>query len=245
MASSTLPFIPFPILSNPYHQPNPSQTTIQFSPYSNHNNKFTILKMNNKRLNNNNCSTNLSVSCYPTVAVSRLERLVSEFESLTEPIDRVKRLLDYAARLPPFDESARSPGNRVTGCTTQVWLEVRIDEKGRVRFRGDSDSEITKGFISCLISLLDGLEPDEVVSVKAEDLAAMNVGIYGKAQSRINTWNNVLINMHNRTLALVAEQKRNPPLAFTNANASFPQSQLLMTEKMDLEVEWLNYVICC
>ncbi|EEF32346.1 Cysteine desulfuration protein sufE, putative [Ricinus communis] len=194
--------------------------------------------MNNKRLNNNNCSTNLSVSCYPTVAVSRLERLVSEFESLTEPIDRVKRLLDYAARLPPFDESARSPGNRVTGCTTQVWLEVRIDEKGRVRFRGDSDSEITKGFISCLISLLDGLEPDEVVSVKAEDLAAMNVGIYGKAQSRINTWNNVLINMHNRTLALVAEQKRNPPLAFTNANASFPQSQ-----KIFLACRWTIHLL--
>ncbi|CAL5368039.1 unnamed protein product [Camellia sinensis] len=30
------------------------------------------------------------------------------------------------------------------GCTTQVWLEV-------MRFRADSDSEITKGFCSCLI----------------------------------------------------------------------------------------------
>ncbi|KAF2292786.1 hypothetical protein GH714_028939 [Hevea brasiliensis] len=144
------------------------------------------------------------------VAGDRIQRLVSEFESLEEPIERVKRLLDYAARLPPFDESARLPGNRVMGCTTQVWLEARMDENGRMRFRADSDSEITKGFISCLIWLLDGAEPAEVVAVKSEDLAAMNVGLYGKAQSRVNTWLNVLINMQNRTKALAAGRKELP-----------------------------------
>ncbi|KAF2307059.1 hypothetical protein GH714_024602 [Hevea brasiliensis] len=141
------------------------------------------------------------------VAADRIQRLVSEFASLDEPIDRVKRLLDYAARLPPFNESARSLGNRVIGCTTQVWLEVRMDENGRMRFRADSDSEITKGFISCLIWSLDGAEPGEVVAVKSEDLAAMNVGLYGKAQSRVNTWHNVLISMQNRTKALAAKRK--------------------------------------
>ncbi|XP_050204820.1 sufE-like protein 2, chloroplastic [Mercurialis annua] len=174
--------------------------------------------------NSNNNYSNVSVSCVGTTItppsppplppitadfeISRLNRLVSEFECLTEPIDRVKRLLDYAARLPPFPESARLPENRVTGCTTQVWLEARIDENGRMRFRGDSDSEITKGFISCLIWLLDGLEAEDVLAVKAADLAAMNVGIYGKAQSRINTWNNVLISMQNRTKSLTADCKR-------------------------------------
>lgn len=50
-----------------------------------------------------------------------------------------------------------------------------------MRFRTYSDSEITKGFISCLIWLLDGVELEKVVSVKAKDLVAMNVGVYGKA----------------------------------------------------------------
>ncbi|KAF5746546.1 sufE-like protein 2 chloroplastic isoform X2 [Tripterygium wilfordii] len=141
------------------------------------------------------------------VVVEKLKRLVLEFESLTEPIDRVKRLLHYAATLPRFDESAMVEANRVTGCTTQVWLEGRLDECGRVRFCADSDSEITKGFISCLIWILDGAEPEEVLMVKAEDLGAMNVGLHGKAQSRVNTWRNVLISMQKRTMVLVAKKE--------------------------------------
>ncbi|KAJ8758829.1 hypothetical protein K2173_002608 [Erythroxylum novogranatense] len=136
----------------------------------------------------------------------RLRRLVVEFKSLTEPIDRVKRLLDYAARLPPFDESTCLPENRVVGCTTQVWVEVKMDENGRMRFRADSDSEITKGFLSCLIWLLDGATAEEVMAVQAEELEAVNVGMHGRVQSRVNTWHNILISMQKRTESLVAEQ---------------------------------------
>ncbi|OMO81616.1 hypothetical protein COLO4_23479 [Corchorus olitorius] len=138
----------------------------------------------------------------------RIQLLVSEFRSLTEPIDRVKRLLHYAAALAPLEESARVPENRVKGCTTQVWLEARLDKSGKMRFRADSDSEITKGFCSCLIWMMDGGDPEEVAGVRAEDLAELNVGVHGKAQSRVNTWQNVLISMRDKTEALVLERQR-------------------------------------
>ncbi|OAY32491.1 sufE-like protein 2, chloroplastic isoform X3 [Manihot esculenta] len=204
---------PFPKLSI-HNNPNPKGHTniVKFSML---NLNSSIFKFVRKRINISLSSAAVIHAPVVTatraeVAGDRIKRLVSEFESLKEPIDRVKRLLDYAARLPPFDESARLPENRVMGCTTQVWLEVRMDVNGRMRFKADSDSEITKGFISCLIWLLDGAEPGEVVAVKSEDLAAMNVGLYGKAQSRVNTWHNVLISMQNRTKALAAERKELP-----------------------------------
>ncbi|EOY00667.1 Fe-S metabolism associated domain [Theobroma cacao] len=143
----------------------------------------------------------------------KIQLLVSEFKSLTEPVDRVKRLLHYAAMLAPFDESARVPENRVKGCATQVWLDARIDQNGKVRFRADSDSEITKGFCSCLIWMMDGADPEEVVEVRAEDLVELNVGVHGKAQSRVNTWQNVLISMRDRTEGLMLERQRELPLA--------------------------------
>ncbi|KAL8111729.1 hypothetical protein AgCh_019441 [Apium graveolens] len=117
----------------------------------------------------------------------------------------VKALLHYATLLPFLDESIRSEENKVPGCTAQVWLEVKMDFEGFMRFRVDSDSEITKGFASCLIWLLDGATPEEVVGVKAEDLAEMNVGIL-PANSRVNTWNTVLISMQKRTIALVEQR---------------------------------------
>ncbi|KAH0897263.1 hypothetical protein HID58_046831 [Brassica napus] len=135
----------------------------------------------------------------------RLRLLVSEFRSLTEPIDRVKRLLNYAMDLAPLDDSARVPENRVPGCTTQVWLDIKMDELGRMRFRADSDSEISKGFCSCLIWILDGAKPEEVMNVRGEDLAEMNVGVHGKAQSRVNTWHNVLMSMQKRTMVLFVD----------------------------------------
>ncbi|OWM76129.1 sufE-like protein 2, chloroplastic [Punica granatum] len=145
-------------------------------------------------------------------ASERLARLVSEFQSLPEPIDRVKRLLHYAAILPEFEESARVESNRVTGCTTQVWLDVGIHDssssccRGRMRFRADSDSEITKGFCSCLIWVLDGAGPEEVLAVQAEDLGPMNMGVV--AHSRVNTWHNVLVGMQRRTKGLLLTEGR-------------------------------------
>ncbi|KAJ4883989.1 hypothetical protein Rs2_34082 [Raphanus sativus] len=146
----------------------------------------------------------LGTTTTPTSA-DKLHLLASEFRSLTEPIDRVKRLLSYAAALAPLDDSARVPANRVTGCTTQVWLEIKIDEFGRMRFKADSDSEISKGFCSCLIWILDGAKPEEVMGVRGEDLSEMNVGVHGKVRSRVNTWHNVLMSMQKRTRALVGD----------------------------------------
>ncbi|KAI3499491.1 hypothetical protein L1887_35292 [Cichorium endivia] len=142
-------------------------------------------------------------------AISKFQSLVSEFKSISEPIDRVKRLLYYANLLPQFDDSLKVPANRVMGCTAQVWLDVRMDSEGNMSFLADSDSEITKGFCSCLISVLDGATPEEVLGLKTEDLGDLNVaGLHGgKVESRVNTWHNVLISMQKRTKALVAARE--------------------------------------
>ncbi|GMH01553.1 hypothetical protein Nepgr_003392 [Nepenthes gracilis] len=176
-----------------------------------------LLKSHDQDLKPSSVSTSGLVSL-------RLKRLVSEFQSLPEPIDRVKRLLDYATVLPQLRESTRTPENRVAGCSAQVWLEVVIDEFERMQFRADSDSEITKGFCYCLIYLLDGASPAEVLQVKAEDLADMNVGL--PVRSRVNSWNNVLVSMKERTKALIAETEERPavkqpsPSVVTNANGN-------------------------
>lgn len=85
-----------------------------------------------------------------------------------------------------------------------------MDSDGLMRFKIDSDSEITKGFCSCLIWVLDGAAPEEVAAVTAEDLADMNVGYFSgsRARSRVNTWGNVLMSMKKRTRDLAEERER-------------------------------------
>lgn len=127
-------------------------------------------------------------------------------------------------------------GNRVMGCTAQVWLEVTMDEEGRMRFAADSDSEITKGFCSCLIWVLDRAAPEEVLALKTDDLAALNIGLPAVGHSRVNTWHNVLVGMQKRTKALVAERAGKPraesfPSLVINAdgvhaNGSYAEAQV-------------------
>ncbi|PPD92082.1 hypothetical protein GOBAR_DD10979 [Gossypium barbadense] len=172
-------------------------------------NKFSGKSGLNKLFVASSCLTKIQTpveTTYKQGVSHKVQFLVAEFKSLTEPIDRVKRLLYYAEMLAPFDESARLPENRVNGCTAQVWLDAGIDKKGKVWFRADSDSEISKGFCSCLIWVMDGADPEEVVGVTAEELVELNVGVHGKVQSRVNTWQNVLISMRDKTAALVAER---------------------------------------
>ncbi|KAM7479839.1 hypothetical protein LguiA_028052 [Lonicera macranthoides] len=184
------------------------------------------------------------------LAVTKLHRLILEFQSLPEPIDRVKRLLDYAAKLPPLDDSLKVIENRVMGCTAQVWLDATMDKDGKMRFRADSDSEITKGFCYCLLSVVDGAGPDEVLRLKTEDLEHLSVsGLNGKANSRVNTWHNVLVSMKKRTKALVAEREGKvqgeafPSLVVTadgiRAQGSYAEAQARFLFPEDLKVQEL------
>ena len=108
--------------------------------------------------------------------IAKLRRVAAEFAAVSEPADRVRRLLHYARLLPAMEDSDRVDSNRVMGCTARVWLAALLDGDGKVRFSAESDSEITRGFCYCLVSILDGASPEEVLEVSTEDLAAIDVG---------------------------------------------------------------------
>ncbi|XP_076903987.1 quinolinate synthase, chloroplastic-like [Bidens hawaiensis] len=245
-----------PCFNNKLSFTNPNHTTKLHLQY------FTSFKTVKSGVINRNPWSTVScsaVTIIPSItsdgqlsAQSKLQRLASEFESISEAIDRVKRLLHYASLLPEFDDSIKVSKNRVMGCTTQVWLDVRIDDDGVVRFLADSDSEITRGFCSCLVSVLDGAKPEEVLGLKTEDLGGLNVvaGLNGvKADSRVNTWHNVLVSMQKRTKALVAEREGRsvgeafPSMVITKegigAKGSFAEAQARFLFPDDAKVQEL------
>ncbi|XP_074294663.1 quinolinate synthase, chloroplastic [Silene latifolia] len=166
----------------------------------------------------------------------KLSKLISEFQPLTTPIDRLTRVLDYATIL-TSPSSIRTRSNRVMGCTAQVWLDAHLDGDS-VRFTADSDSEVTRGLCGCLVWLLDGATPEQVLSVTVDDLAELNVnGVVNglSSRSRGNTWHNVLLAMHKKTKLLLLEKQGGgvgeefPSLVISeggiSAHGSFAQAQ--------------------
>ncbi len=71
-------------------------------------------------------------------------------------------LMELGHKLPVMAESHKTEEYLVKGCQSKVWLFPTV-QNGKVHFEADSNTEITKGLISLLISVWNDRTPDEIV----------------------------------------------------------------------------------
>ena len=100
-----------------------------------------------------------------------MQRIVQEFQALSDSRERYKLLLKYAKTLTPLDLTSKVATNRVMGCTSEVWMTARLDDNHRIQFAGDSSSELTRGLCAVLVQGLSGLTADEVLQVCLQQVA--------------------------------------------------------------------------
>jgi len=99
-----------------------------------------------------------------------IDQILEDFSYLDDWEDRYRYVIELGRQLPEFDEADRTPGNKVEGCVSQVWLrtwpQTRDGEKILV-FSGDSDAHIVRGLIAILFALYSGRTPDEIRRIDA------------------------------------------------------------------------------
>ena len=81
--------------------------------------------------------------------------------------DRYRYIIDLGRQLPAMPEERKRPELLVRGCQSQVWLDWREDEAGRLHFEIDSDAHIVRGLIAILFAMYQGRTPDEILAVDA------------------------------------------------------------------------------
>ena len=72
-------------------------------------------------------------------------------------------LMELGEKLPELPEAARTDDNIVKGCQSKVWL-VASEEDGRIYFQADSNTAITKGLVSLLVTILSGQKIDDILN---------------------------------------------------------------------------------
>lgn len=77
---------------------------------------------------------------------------------------RYKQLLYLAAKLPPLPAEDHVDDNKVRGCVSQVWVVGDLAD-GKLKWRADSDSQLTKGLAALLVQGLGDCSPEEVIGV--------------------------------------------------------------------------------
>jgi cysteine desulfuration protein SufE len=92
-----------------------------------------------------------------------LDELAEEFELLSDWQEQLHHVMDMGKALPPLPEPEKTEANRVLGCQSRVWLVSERLPDGRLRFRADSDGQISRGNVALLLRLLSDRRPEEIL----------------------------------------------------------------------------------
>jgi cysteine desulfuration protein SufE len=98
-------------------------------------------------------------------------QIKEDFDVLDLWEDRYRYLLDLGKALEPLPESFYTSSRKVSGCVSQLWLEVVLESSpdgGKVvRLRGDSDAHIVRGLAALVFSLYDNSTPEHALTIDA------------------------------------------------------------------------------
>lgn len=129
-----------------------------------------------------------------------LEQIVQRFQRVSDPKQRYEQLLSLAKRLEALPEAEKTPDNKVSGCVSQVYIAADLID-GKVKYHGDSDSQLVKGLVALLIKGLDGSSPAEILQVKPDFIQATGLNV-SLTPSRANGFYNIFRMMQQKAYQL-------------------------------------------
>jgi cysteine desulfuration protein SufE len=127
-----------------------------------------------------------------------LEKIVQRLQATADPKQKYERLIWYAKKLPDMPEADKNADNKVSGCTSQVFVTAQLVE-ANMQFAGDSDSQLVKGLVAILVEGLNGLSPEEVLKLTPDFIQTTGLNV-SLTPSRVNGFYNIFQKMQQKTL---------------------------------------------
>ncbi|MDR3403091.1 MAG: SufE family protein [Chthoniobacter sp.] len=102
------------------------------------------------------------------------QQLIARLKLIEDSHERLAAIVARGRKWPGLPEDQRTDANRVSGCTSRVWLVGRV-ENGRCHFQMDADSPLVKGLVALQCELYDGATPAEAASIEPEIFPALGL----------------------------------------------------------------------
>jgi len=103
--------------------------------------------------------------------MSRIEQiqaeLVDEFEIFDDWMSRYEHVIDLGKQLPEFPEEWKTEDNKIQGCQSQVWLNMRLED-GKMMIDGTSDAAIVSGLVAIVLRVYAGQPPADILNAKPD-----------------------------------------------------------------------------
>ena len=96
----------------------------------------------------------------------RQEEIIEEFAILDGDMEMaINYVMDLGNELTQFPEEERKDENLVKGCQSKVWMVASLED-GRMQYKADSNTAITKGLVSLLVRVLGQSSPEDVINAE-------------------------------------------------------------------------------
>ncbi|AFZ52993.1 SufE family protein [Cyanobacterium aponinum UTEX 3222] len=130
----------------------------------------------------------------------KLDKIVQKFKRRDNPKQKYEQLLWYAQKLEPMPETEKTPENKVSGCVSQVYITSTLDQ-GKIFYQGDSDAQLVKGLVAFLIAGLNGLTPQEIITLTPDFIEETGLQV-SLTPSRANGFINIFKKMQQQAIFL-------------------------------------------
>lgn len=95
---------------------------------------------------------------------TKQDEIIEQFSMLDGDMEMmIGYLMELGEKLPEMPESLKTEDNIVKGCQSKVWLTAD-ESDGKLHFQADSNTAITKGLVSLLVSILNNGKIDDVLN---------------------------------------------------------------------------------
>ena len=91
--------------------------------------------------------------------------IIASFSMFPEWLDRYQYLIDLGRKLPPLAEGEKTDDKLLSGCQSQVWLQLE-GNANEIVIRANSDAAIVSGLIALLISVYSGCSAQQIVDTE-------------------------------------------------------------------------------
>lgn len=116
--------------------------------------------------------------------IQRQNELVEEFAFFSEWDEKYEHLIALGKGLEAMPAELKTEANLVRGCQSRVWLSGTVRD-GALWFQADSDAIITRGLVALVVSLVNGLPPEEIAAANFFFAERIGLGTH-LSQNRAN-----------------------------------------------------------
>ncbi len=95
----------------------------------------------------------------------RQDLIIADFSEFDDSFDRYAYLIELAAAHPGLPTSKKIPALAVSGCQSQVWLDIDSHDS-KLIIAGDSDTLVVRGILAIIISILSGHSAKEILAAQ-------------------------------------------------------------------------------